>query len=455
MPENSEGIGPTIMKEQKEKLGFDHFNLLIIPGEGPVKDIYFLSELRELSKTDPKAKEKLDKWQERWKTFTTEPERLKFQEDSQFFVVDDTPHGSGNEVDKQDRNPYFSTLEEIRNRTDIGEEEKKILIETKKLEFAGKGKFSQPRWGELNALAAGVALYENITDKIILTGGKTKPSDSLNKIADSARPSEAAVMKDIIISRFGKLLFEQKYPGQFTPEKYKQFLDNELSQRILVEDEALTTPENILYSVNKYPTLFKEGEKLGLLTNKHQLERATGFMRYFAGIQGEIGQLSSQELLEQRAKLRNKQYYADLMHFFYDDENNSDLTKRQKGDKEKAERLKEPAKIMYFFGFLGLHKDGARVQSLLNELRSRTDPNDPNLAKKWTKAISFAFNEAGLLYSDKPEDQNNPDNLFNTNFGELQISNPDKYSQIMDKVATLTAPGPNFRDKPVPPKLLK
>jgi hypothetical protein len=155
MTENTEKIplGPPITtasgekyypyQEQKEKWG-KKFNIVIVFGQGPVKPVLLPDEL---------TKEQKRLWQE----FKTDPLH-KIEPD--FRVVEGV---------------YLKELQEIDERNDLSQEQKNKLKEEKRKEWQQVGRFGLNRWGRENALAAGLALYLGITDKLILSGGRTIP----------------------------------------------------------------------------------------------------------------------------------------------------------------------------------------------------------------------------------------------------------------------------------------
>lgn len=426
MEEAGETLGPVIKQiepttkqvllekapyqEQKEKHQGEKYDVAIVFGEGPVKDVRFLSELSSEEKTS-------------WERFKNDP---RHQNEPDYFVIDDSPN---------DNSPYFAELEEI-SKMDIPQEDKKILIETKRLEWQKMGRFSQKRWGEFNALAAGLSLYLGTTDKLILTGGRTVPK--ANEGSKQNWPSEAEMMRDIIIRRYGRLMFERDYPKlkDYSETQYQKYLETELKPRLIIEDEAETTPENVVYSVNKNPELFKSGNKIAIITNEHHLERASEFLHKFAGV-SEVGQISAQGLLKERAEIRNKKGYQELMRFFTEEESNTDLQKRAASDKEKAERMKDPKRILYWFGYLGMLNDSQKVQTVISDL---VKIEDTALRQRWLNALSQAFSKADIFYSAKPEDLEKSDNFYTIDIGELQKKGPAKFKQFKEKLSGLTVP---------------
>jgi|SRR5579872_1167975 len=134
------------------------FDIMIVFGEGPIKDIFYDDELDNSQ-------------QEEWSRFTQDPRHTI---EPNFRVV------TGR---REDRFKYWHT-----------------------------GRIASKRMGRFNALAAGHALLNGLTRSVILTGGKAQDEqiDREELSMQEERPSEAELMKDIIKKRFGKL-YQDKY----------------------------------------------------------------------------------------------------------------------------------------------------------------------------------------------------------------------------------------------------
>jgi hypothetical protein len=402
---------------QKELHRGTKYDIGVVFGAGPVKDVRFLSELTADEKTS-------------WQKFKEAP---RHQVEPEYYVIDDTSHG----FDKVgvEKNPF--NLDDIRNNN-IPEEEKQVLVEARRQRWMNEGKFSTVRWGKFNAYAAGLSLYLDVTDKLLLTGGRTIPK-AVRETADKQTwPSEAETMRDLIIRRFGKLMFKKDHPEMKDPSEvdYRTYLETELKPRLIIEDEAETTPENVVYSVNKNPDLFRPGSRIALISNEHQLPRATEFLRRFAGI-NEVGHISAQSLLLERASIRDKGNYKELMQFFTDETANQDLKKRSDVDREKVQRMQDPQRILYWFGYLGMLNDGSRAQAVISDLLKT---EDVLTRQRFVNALSLSFAEAGLLYSNRPEDIGKQNNLYTEDLGELQKKDSTRYNQITESLTTLIVP---------------
>ena len=169
-------------KEQQQQ-GKEKFEKLIVFGQGPVKPVLLYEEL-----TPDQNKE--------WEEFKKDPLHNK---EPDFRVIEG--------------DAYLSSFVDIDKRPDLNTEEKTKLKELKRQEWQNMGRFALNRWGRENAIAAGLALFLGNTNKVIFSGGQTIP-DWAKKSLPTERlqnwPSEAKLMKDIIVRRFGNLYF-QKY----------------------------------------------------------------------------------------------------------------------------------------------------------------------------------------------------------------------------------------------------
>ena len=187
-----ETLGPKIItktgqeqspyQEQKELQGKNKFERLIVFGQGPVKPVLLENELTIDQKTE-------------WQNFKKDSLHNK---EPNFRVVEGSV--------------YLSQLEDIDKRVDLKNNEKKQLKELKRQEWQRLGRFALNRWGRENALAAGLSLYLGITDKVILSGGQTIPDWAKSFLPPErlqSWPSEAKLMKDIIVRRFGDMYFKK------------------------------------------------------------------------------------------------------------------------------------------------------------------------------------------------------------------------------------------------------
>lgn len=233
---------PLLHAEKNLNLKFD---TLIVFGQGPVKPVLVSNELTPEQKTE-------------WEEFKKDPLHNK---EPGFRVIEGD----------LDKNVYLSVLSDIDKRDDITTEEKNTLKELKRQEWQRIGRFGLNRWGRENALAAGHALMDGITDKLILSGGKTIPK-WVKELLPPERienwPAEAELMKDIIVRRFG--------------DDYQKKYGKSINAAIDVEINSTNTKSNFEFLIAKNPDLLSKGVSAGVLSTDFQMNRILALTKLFS-----------------------------------------------------------------------------------------------------------------------------------------------------------------------------
>ena len=290
-------------QELKERLGPQKYNAVIVFGEGPVKRVFFSNEWEIIKKLYTPEQIKL--WREsaeftEFESLTDPKEKIQWlatkgprtKKDPDFTVVDISAPGPSS-FSKVDINPYFERIRQILAEPDPKTQEK--LREEFRSELENKGRHSYKRYGELNAHAAGLLLYTGKTDKIILSGGRTIPRDKIEQ--GLGFPSEAELMRDLIIRIYGRKLYERDNPDvsviadsdspvekEEYNERYMDYIRKTIHKYFIIEDSATNTIDNIIRSINHDPESFFNPEKspqIGLLGNNHQVERCVTLLKLF------------------------------------------------------------------------------------------------------------------------------------------------------------------------------
>lgn len=367
-PFNSGEIGPTIQtsreemvpyQEQKELLGKRQLDTIIVFGNGPVKPLLLPEQMTEEQRVV-------------WEQFKQNP--LKSTEPD--FRILEGEFGSTQESPEQRQDRWQHT-----------------------------GRFGLNRWGRQGALAAGLTLYLGATKKLILSGGKTMPGwakDVLTQEQINNWPSEAELMKDIIVRRFGDL--------------YQKQYGVPIEERIIVEDKSTETTENFAYSVNKYPELAGQ-EKVGLLGADYHVRRIAVLAHIFSIWEAPRGQYSAQELLRERAEIRDDGYYKEMQKYLRDALDNPDLRRRLEGEHRWEGALADEAYLGYWIGSLSKIQNPEMIQRVLTAL------SDP----AWKAHAAKVFTQVGLDF----------EHFLEEDLLKLQDEKPEKYNELIDGLKVL------------------
>ncbi len=368
---------PRSLEVEKPK----RFDTIIVFGQGPVKEIKLATELTPQEKSQ-------------WDEFTRNP---RGELDPDFYAID-----------------------------------RESLTEEQRAKLQRLARFTLKRLGRLNALAAGYALATGQTKEVILSGGHTINKDLREKkkdqffqeqVTDNPEfvtlseaeqdrkfeayladnwPSEAELMKDIIVRRFSDE-YRRKYGKKA-----------DIAKAIRLEDEATNTLENFAQTIDKNPDVFEK--KIGLLGVNHHLRRILMLANRFTIDAQEADEISSQIELEERARKRAKGAYEKLLQTEL-----PETVKLAKGELRWIRGLEDPQFITYWLGYVGEIKNPATVQRIIKRLSS----------PEWVQAIRSAFSQVGLDFSE----------FENEDLVELAKKAPDKFEEFRAKLVELTRPG--------------
>lgn len=393
-------------QEQKERHRSEKFDTIIVFGQGPVKPVLLPEELTAQQK-------------QQWQDFKKDPLHNK---EPDFRVIEGSV--------------FLSLIDEIKKRADLTEEEKQQLIESKRQEWQRMGRLALNRWGRENALAAGLALYLGITDKLILSGGKTKPGwveQTLPKERLDNWPSEAQLMRDIIVRRFGQL--------------YQERYGKPIEEAIQFEDASTNTLLNFANSINKNPSLISSEGETGFLATDFHIRRCLFLAKLFSMIEAppenlaaeaqrllaELDQIfnvqgpiiKAQTILGERAKIRGKQTYQEIQEWLLNLEENIDLQERVKGEKRWTRGLTDPSFLEYFACYFGQFNNPETLKPLQNFLGLLRQPG-------WFQKAGEVFKRMGLNLDEfKPED-----------LPQLLKEDPEKFQQLTEGLKNIKRVAP-------------
>ncbi len=298
-------------------------------------------------------------------------------------------------------------MDEIDKRTDITDEEKQKLKEEKRRKWQRLGRFALNRWGRENALAAGLALYLGITDRIILSGGRTKPGWAEKQLGeevvkDENWPSEAELMRDIIRRRFGEI--------------YRERYGKPIDEAIQIEDESTNTLLNFANTILKNPGLISKEKSIGLLAADFHMARCEILAKlYTIATDNQDWNIKAQSFLNERAKLRKKDRYQEIQKWLTDLDNNPDLQERQKGEKRWIRGLTEPGFLGYFAPYFSRFNTPETVGVLQHFLNLIKTPG-------WREHAAQVFQNVGLNLTDFTEED----------LQKLLLENPEKFQQLIE-----------------------
>lgn len=355
------------------------FDTIIVFGQGPVKPVLLSYELTPQQK-------------KQWDAFKEDP---ILNREPNFFLLSDPL--------------YLEELEIIRKYKKLSARDRAFFIEEKRQDWQHTGHFALKRMGKQTALAAGLALYSGITNRLIVSGGKTKPAfaDSLLPKERLAHwPSEGYLLKDVISRNYGKLYYE----------KYQKSIDS----AILIEAAATNTLENFAYSINKSPEPIFKDMKIGFLSAKHHLRRISLLSQIFFLQGAEESLLSAEELFRKVELYRHKTAFEDLLKMRETKEDTSDLLFQKEGEKRWATAISDPTYVAYWCGYLGDVKYPEVVQHALKRLYT----------PEWKKTAEQVFAQVGLPLSE----------FINEDLVKLAKDNPGKYKQLIESLHKLKSP---------------
>jgi len=316
-------------QEQKEQWGNKKFERLIVFGQGPVKPVLLGGELTEEQKNE-------------WGKFKEDPLHSK--------------------------EPNFRVIEGETYLSELSDIDKKEL---KRQESQNMGRFALNRLGRTNALAAGYALYLGITDKIILSGGKTI-SDWAKQTLPPERlknwPSEAQLMKDVIVRRFG--------------EMYRKQYGKSIEEVIEIDDASINTLENMMNTINRDPSIV-DSKNTGVLGEHSHVFRAEVISRLFSIPITARGKISATDMLREVATTRGKKSYEEMLDYMVDNLNNAELRDKIISELRYTLGLTNEKYLTYWIGYFVDDDNILVTQKVLSALAKN---------EKWSKAAREAFN---------------------------------------------------------------
>jgi hypothetical protein len=354
------------------------FDTTIVFGEGPVRPILLPHEVA----SDQAVA---------WENYKRDPQRFK---EPNFWIM------------QQPR--YLAQLTKI-DLMNITDEEKAVLREAKIMEWQKTGWFGLKQWGRQNALAAGCALYTGLTEKIVLSGGRTKSKWTRENIPQSrldAWPSEAELMADIIERYYGKL-YEKRY-------------QRPIREVITIEDRATNTLENFAYTINKHPELLAENKRVGFLTAKHHLKRVSLLAQIFSIRHADESKLCAQDILCKQEVVSQIDTEEDILEEVRMFQKSQRIKELEQTEAQLIRGLLEPQYLTYWFGYLGDVKNPTVLREAMRRL------NEP----QWSEVARGVFQQLGL----------NMHEYTKNDICELASRDPNKYYLLVEGLKKLKRP---------------
>lgn len=359
------------LRERAQELKLDS---LIVFGQGPVKPVLLESEL-----TTAQA--------EQWRVFVKDP---LHSAEPDFRVV---PPANAKELEQLDQSGLKGgELDEARAKI--------------RQEWQHNGRLALNRWCRQNALAAGEALMLGLTDRIILSGGKTQPGWAKEVISPDRLaewPSEAEMMKDIIVRMFGK--------------RYQKLNKQSIESALVVEDASTNTLQNFALTMNTHPGL-TQGEQVGVLGSDFHVRRIKVLADLYGVPVVRGGELSAQDMLEQKAANRRKGRYEKILQWMGDAFRNADLRNRLKGEERWESGLVDEKYLAYWIGYAGYLEDPKLIMNILEVLK------DPS----WRAGAEREFARVGLDFNQ----------FADTDLAELRDTKPDDYRDFKTRLLKLS-----------------
>lgn len=381
-------------------------SVLIVPGQGPLKPVLLREEL-----TPEEAAQ--------WDAFKAKKDKYAFAE-PKFYVIESETYLSELDAIKRSGKPTDNIAQEIT---------------AKRIEWQNTSRFTGNRWERMNAIAAGVLLLSGITEKVVFTGGVSnlpirhdKSGDtSLSKALHDSLISEAEVMRNLVVSQFGRRLFHKEHPIEeltksynelgadtnvypfetYLNDAYEEYLKMELSQKISVETHSVNTLQNFSFSLNTHPDM----QDVGVLAANFQVQRALVLARLFEIPLAQNPGHDVQYTLLKRAEMRNNTIYARMMKYLGDLEQNEDLRNRLKTEKRWINAHTDPKYAVGFnIGYIFDLQDLSRVQHILDKMR------EPD----WITYAREVFEKAGLSF----------DTISELDLQRLEATQPETIEQI-------------------------
>ncbi|MBI2195444.1 MAG: YdcF family protein [Candidatus Levybacteria bacterium] len=351
MPEGTDANLSEIRPEAKE-INSPKLDKLIVFGQGPVKPLLFSDELTPQQ-------------QAVWEDFKKDP----LHKNEPDFRAVELKGGQDKEVER----PKLQKL----------------------------GRMALKRWGRQNALAAGAALYSGLTSEVILSGGKTRPEWAKNPM-----PSEAELMKDIIVRIYG--------------HPYLKKYGRDISASIKLEDSSTNTLENLANTINGDPDILEKDQKVGLLSADFHLRRVAVLSHLFSVEEAPGGQLSAQNLLRERVEQRKSGKYQEILQYMTDTMQNDDLRQRIMAEQRWERGLIEPENLSYWLGYLADVENSKVLSAIVTNLKNPS----------WVASARETFLKVGLNFDDFSEED----------VSTLGSNDPAKFESLISGLRKLKTP---------------
>ena len=224
---------------------------------------------------------------------------------------------------------------------------------------------------------------EGITDKLILSGGKTIPK-WVKELLPSDRienwPAEAELMKDIIVRRFG--------------DDYQKKYGKSIETVIDLEINSTNTKSNFEFLIAKNPNLLSKDVSAGVLSTDFQMNRILALTKLFSISSSDDWKIEAQKYINTIAeRLRSphfKQMYKNIQEWLMNIDENTDLQTRISSETKFTQELQDPLSFAYFFKSFNTPETIPALQNLLQLL------NQPEFVAR-TKLI---FEKVGLNFAE-------------------------------------------------------
>lgn len=337
----------------------------IVLGTGPEKPVLLREEL-----TDAEAAQ--------WDAFKANEDRHTVDEPG-FYVVEGEA--------------YLSVLDDIKKKGEPSHIIAKKLLE-KRIEWQNNPRFTCNRWERMNAISAGVLLLSGATQKVVFSGGTSNIAIRPDKNGDTTvsqalhdnLKSEGELMRDLMVSMFGHRLFQKDHPvielkgdydlvsslditisfDEYLEGRYEQYVKTELAEKVRVETHSVNTLQNFSLSFNENPDI----EYIGVLCANFQVERAIILAKLFRLPLADDPGFDAEYMLLERAVVRNKRVYAQLMEYMGDPYLNADLMRRLRADDRWIRSHTKPEyAVGYTIGYVFELNDLSRVQLILEDMK--------------------------------------------------------------------------------------
>lgn len=238
-------------------------DITLVFGQGPIKPVFLEDELNNTEIMQ-------------WEAFKKDP---LHSHEPEFRVVGGR---------------YKKRLDAIDSNPALSAEEKTSQTEQLRDESQHDPRFALHRYGRFVALAAGAALLNGDTEKLLVCGGQTMPGwakengkHTLSSEVSKKWPSEAELMGTLIERRYG--------------EAYKEKFGKPISDVLLKEDSSPTTIHNLAHALDLWGPQLDMAKRIGFLSTGVHLNRVMALANLLVDAPAEKIEFNSDEILETRA----------------------------------------------------------------------------------------------------------------------------------------------------------